>query len=96
MTQGPMTLAARVRKISGLGVMADASRQLGDLAQTYAVSSLHRRTQRDATAQLLALIASPEGQEALKRLEELAVIFADLGVAMAEADPPYVWVGDRI
>lgn len=67
-----MSPAARVRKISGLAVLADASKRLGDVAHDFAVSQLHRRAQRDATQQLLALIVSPEGQAALQQIEAVA------------------------
>lgn len=85
MTLVPMSLAERIRKISDLGLMADASKRLGDQAISYDVSSLHRRAQRDATAQLLALIATPDGQEALKRVQDyLGVIDATLVAAAVD------------
>jgi hypothetical protein len=94
MTGAPMSLAERIRKISGLGLMASVSAQLAAQAQTDALEHAHWQTHDSAVVQLLALIASPEGQEALNEVEKLAVIAADFEARMTVNHPSYAHPGD--
>ena len=96
MTQGPMTLAESVRKISTAAAKMAVHRQAAEASTSFDVADQHWEAYETEGHAVFALTGTPEGQEALKELEKMALIFADLGVAMAEADPPYVWVGDRI
>lgn len=73
MSAGPMTLAERVRKISGFAMMAQASQELAQKARSDALEHAHWQAFDGAIAALLGLAATPEGQEALRQLEVMAV-----------------------